>query len=97
LTDSDANNWPQLSAASDFNIRRFEKTFGILWAMVKSHDAVAPDSTLKSATFFSTSEYAQIPLCVTKLFAPLVQQVFQAWTDTFHATEKRLAMKVSVT
>jgi hypothetical protein len=65
--------------------------------MVKCHDAVAPNSTLKSATFFSTSEYAQIPLCVTKLFGPLVQQVFQAWTHTFNAAEKRLAMKVSET
>ncbi|KAJ5768516.1 ankyrin-2 [Penicillium manginii] len=83
----------QATHASQLDIERLEKTFGIAWILVKLHDATASDSVLESKIFFSTSEYAQVPRRATDLFLPLVQQLLQEWNLTLHAAENRLEMK----
>ncbi|KAK4232873.1 hypothetical protein C8A03DRAFT_19934, partial [Achaetomium macrosporum] len=85
--------WPRLSDTLEFDIRKFEKTYGILWIMTKCQDKKAAESALESKIFFSTSEYAQIPLRATELFDPLAQQLRQEWVRTFQAAESRLTKK----
>ncbi|KAL2176976.1 uncharacterized protein P884DRAFT_270336 [Thermothelomyces heterothallicus CBS 202.75] len=84
--------WPRLSDTSEFNIRKLEETYGIVWIMTKRQDKRAAESTSgwESKTFFSTSEYAQIPVRATELLEPLVQQLRQGWVRTFRAAESRL-------
>lgn len=94
LPTSATSDWPGLSGVSELNIKPFEKTYGILWVMTKRHNANASESVLESKTFFSTSEYAQVPPRAADLFIPLIQQLLQEWDNTFRAAESRLASKV---
>lgn len=94
LPTSANSDWPRLSGTSELNIKPFERTYGILWVMTKRHDARASESVLESRTFFSTSEYAQVPPRAADLFLPLIQQLLQEWDSTFRAAESRLATKV---
>ncbi|KAK4232843.1 hypothetical protein C8A03DRAFT_19953 [Achaetomium macrosporum] len=78
---------------SRFLISESSRKHGILWIMIKGRDKKAAESALESKIFFSTSEYAQIPLRATELFNPLAQQLRQEWARTFQAAESRLMTK----
>ncbi|KAK4243222.1 hypothetical protein C7999DRAFT_18406 [Corynascus novoguineensis] len=60
--------------------------------MIKCQDRTI-EKPLKSRIFFTTSDYAQIPLRATELFTPLAQQLRQDWASTFQAAESRLSAK----
>lgn len=48
-------------------------------------------SILKSKTFFSTLEYAEVPDAPTDLFIPLVRQLQDEWDANFEAAEQHLS------
>jgi hypothetical protein len=94
LPTSENSHWPRLSDTFELDVRGFQKTYAILWIMIKRQDFSAAGSALESRIFFSTSEYAQVPPSATALFAPLAQQLHEEWDHTLQVAESRLATKV---
>ncbi|KDN68536.1 hypothetical protein CSUB01_10418 [Colletotrichum sublineola] len=72
-------------------IEKLQKVHGILWVMTKSHDTSDTGNFLEAKTFFSTSEYAQIPPYASALFSPLMEEPRSAWTQTFESAHRRLS------
>lgn len=95
------NSWPRLSDhIIEFDVRQFEKRYGIIWIMVKRRDTKEQEIFFRtplweSKIFFSTSEYAAVPRRASDLLEPLLKQIRQDWVRTFQEAESRQAKMVS--
>jgi hypothetical protein len=80
------------------SIQLSERHQGIMWVMIrpdlKNINSLASKILLQSRTFFSTSEYAEIPVYATDLFLPLVREVQDIWNSNFAGIQGRLLAMV---
>jgi hypothetical protein len=71
-----------------------KRKHAIIWIMVKAESSNAETdarrSNLRSKTFFSTLEYAEVPNAATDLFSPLIQQLQEEWNGIYRAAEQHL-------
>jgi hypothetical protein len=90
--------WPEAVDHLDKFAGDHKQRHGILWIMVKPEAQEAksnsPTLFLRSKFFFSTSEFAGVPVTATDLFLPLIQRTQSIWDHNFDVFETRLLSTV---